>query len=164
MPRITGEAAARGTAFHEWVAASSEQLALIPDWDQALDADRVADDELGELIAGYRTTPYAHMTPVAVETEIAVRVGAMVVRGVIDAVFQHPDGSWEVVDWKTNRAQTADPLQLSIYRLGWAQQTGAALDQVRQRSSTSATGRWCVRRCSRPMNWRTCWLRGRTKP
>src|SRR5690606_32892429 len=70
MPRITGEAAARGTAFHEWVAASYEQLALIPEWDQAPDAERVDDDQLGELIAGYRSTPYATMTPVAVETEI----------------------------------------------------------------------------------------------
>ena len=130
MPRVTGEAAARGTAFHEWVAASHEQLALIPEWDQALDADRVDDDELGELIAGYRSTPYATMTPVAVETEIAVRVGAMVVRGVIDAVFQYPDGTFDIVDWKTNRTQTADPLQLSVYRLGWAQQTGAALDRI----------------------------------
>jgi DNA helicase-2/ATP-dependent DNA helicase PcrA len=130
MPRITPEAAARGTAFHEWVAASHEQLALIPDWDLAPDADRVEDDDLAELIAGYRTTAYAAMTPVAVETEISVRLGAMVVRGVIDAVFHHPDGSWEIVDWKTNREQTADPLQLSVYRLGWAQQQGIPLDRV----------------------------------
>jgi DNA helicase-2/ATP-dependent DNA helicase PcrA len=70
------------------------------------------------------------MTPVAVETEISVRIGAMVVRGVIDAVFQYPDGRWEIVDWKTNRAQTADPLQLSVYRMGWAQQTGSDPEQI----------------------------------
>lgn len=131
MPRVTGEAAARGIAFHEWVAASHEQLALIPDWDLAPDAARAEGDELAELIAGYRSTPYAAMTPVAVEAEISVRLGAMVVRGVIDAVFQHPDGTWEIVDWKTNRAQTADPLQLSVYRLGWSQQMGVPLDAIR---------------------------------
>src|SRR5690606_40594293 len=98
--------------------------------DRAREAERVDDAQLGELLDCYRSTPYATMTPVAVETELAVRVGAMVVRGVIDAVFQYPDGTFDVVDWKTNRAQTADPLQLSVYRLGWAQQTGASLDRV----------------------------------
>ena len=51
-------------------------------------------------------------------------------RGVIDAVFQHPDGTWDVVDWKTNREQTADPVQLAIYRLGWAQRVGVEPDEV----------------------------------
>jgi len=130
MPRITGEAAARGTAFHEWVAASHEQLALIPDWDLAPDADRTSDAELADLIEGYRRTPYAHLVPAAVETEISVHVAGLVVRGVIDAVFQHPDGTWEVVDWKTNREHSADPLQLSLYRLGWAQQVGVDPEEV----------------------------------
>lgn len=131
MPRIADEAAVRGTAFHEWVAASSEQLSLIPDWDLAEDAARAGDGDLADLIAGYRTTPYAHMLPVVTESEISVRIGQTVVRGVIDAVFQHPDGSWEVVDWKTSREQSADSLQLSIYRLGWAQEVGVAPEQVR---------------------------------
>jgi DNA helicase-2/ATP-dependent DNA helicase PcrA len=28
------------------------------------------------------------------------------------------------VDWKTNRAATADPLQLAVYRLAWAEMNG----------------------------------------
>jgi DNA helicase-2/ATP-dependent DNA helicase PcrA len=50
---------------------------------------------------------------------------------VIDAVYRHEDGTWEVVDWKTNREQSADPLQLSVYRLAWAQRAGAAIEDVR---------------------------------
>jgi len=129
MPKVSSMAARRGTAFHEWVAASHQQLSLLPDWELAEDADR-ADDDLSDLIEGYRRTPYAHMTPVASETEVTVRIAGLTVRGVIDAVFCHPDGTWEVVDWKTTRAQSSDPLQLAIYRLGWAERVGVAPEQV----------------------------------
>lgn len=130
MPYATPEAAARGTAFHEWVAASHQQLSLVPEWEAAVDAELVPDAELDALIDGYRRTVYADMVPVATETEVSVKVAGMVVRGVIDAVFQHPDGVWEVVDWKTNRAQTADPLQLAVYRAGWARRVGVPPEDV----------------------------------
>jgi DNA helicase II / ATP-dependent DNA helicase PcrA len=35
------------------------------------------------------------------------------------------------VDWKTNRAQTADPLQLAVYRVAWAELKGVPVDHVR---------------------------------
>ena len=44
--------------------------------------------------------------------------------GRIDAVFSSAPGTFEVVDWKTNKKATADPLQLSIYRLAWAELNG----------------------------------------
>lgn len=131
MPRISNPGAARGTAFHQWVAATQQQLSLIPEWDLAADSDLAAATDLAELIAGYRRTRYAGMTPYAVETEVAVSIGGTVVRGVIDAVFQHDDGTWEVVDWKTNREHTADPVQLAVYRLAWAQQVGVPVAAVR---------------------------------
>lgn len=131
MPRITTGAARRGTAFHEWVAASHQQLSLLPEWDLAADAELAGDDELAEFVAGYSSTPYAQLVPFAVETEVAVPVGGAVVRGVIDAVYQHDDGSWEVVDWKTSRSQNADALQLAIYRAGWAAQMGVDPADVR---------------------------------
>ena len=51
-------------------------------------------------------------------------------RGRIDAVYEDGDG-FLVVDWKTNRSQTADPLQLAIYRIAWAELTGVDLSRVR---------------------------------
>lgn len=36
-----------------------------------------------------------------------------------------------VVDWKTNRARSADPLQLAIYRVAWAELAGVPVEQVR---------------------------------
>ncbi|MGI3782430.1 MAG: PD-(D/E)XK nuclease family protein, partial [Janthinobacterium lividum] len=66
------------------------------------------------------------------------------VRGRIDAVYAAADGAagvgfpvevppgtrFLVVDWKTGRADSGDPLQLAIYRLAWAEATGMDLDEV----------------------------------
>ena len=40
-------------------------------------------------------------------------------------------GGFLVVDWKTSRHETSDPLQLALYRLAWSELTGTPLDQVR---------------------------------
>lgn len=54
-----------------------------------------------------------------------------VVRGRIDAVYREPGtGAYEIVDWKTSHLRTADPLQLAIYRLAWAEQHGLDPDEV----------------------------------
>ena len=59
---------------------------------------------------------------VAVEPPFALVLAGQVVRGRIDAVYAEPTTArFLLVDWKTNRAQTADPLQLAIYRLAWAE-------------------------------------------
>ena len=34
------------------------------------------------------------------------------------------------VDWKTNRDQDADPLQLAIYRIAWAELVGVPVESV----------------------------------
>jgi ATP-dependent DNA helicase UvrD/PcrA len=35
-----------------------------------------------------------------------------------------------VVDWKTGRSDAADPLQLAIYRLAWAEAYGLPVEQI----------------------------------
>jgi DNA helicase-2/ATP-dependent DNA helicase PcrA len=37
---------------------------------------------------------------------------------------------YRVVDWKTNQSDTADPLQLAVYRLAWAEICSLPVDQV----------------------------------
>jgi DNA helicase-2/ATP-dependent DNA helicase PcrA len=57
-----------------------------------------------------------------------------VVRGRIDAVYEEPVDErpgYLLVDWKTNRRQDADPLQLAIYRVAWAELMGVDPAQVR---------------------------------
>ena len=66
----------------------------------------------------------------AVEPAFALVLGGQVVRGRIDAVYADGDG-FLLVDWKTNRAQTADPLQLAVYRLAWAELHDVPLERVR---------------------------------
>jgi DNA helicase-2/ATP-dependent DNA helicase PcrA len=69
-----------------------------------------------------------------VESPFQLSVAGRVVRGRIDAVYRE-DGAegttYEIVDWKTSRTRTADPLQLAVYRLAWAEQQGVPLASVR---------------------------------
>ena len=56
----------------------------------------------------------------------------MLVRGRIDAVFADDRRRLDVVDWKTGRRRAraeaaAAAVQLAVYRLAWAQLTGAPL-------------------------------------
>ncbi|WP_370288695.1 ATP-dependent DNA helicase [Nocardioides sp.] len=144
MPRPPAPAARFGTRFHAWVESRFGQLGLF-DTDELdgradLGLSDVADEvELKELIASFENGAFASRVPAAVEAPFALvlqRPGGagQVVRGRIDAVYEEPAGSearFLVVDWKTSARQNADPLQLSIYRLAWAELTGVPLQQVR---------------------------------
>ena len=83
------------------------------------------------VIEPFEEGPFADRVPHAVEAPFALVLAGQVVRGRIDAVYEEPDGGFLVVDWKTNRSGTADPLQLAIYRLAWAELRGVPLEQVR---------------------------------
>jgi DNA helicase-2/ATP-dependent DNA helicase PcrA len=68
-----------------------------------------------------------------VEAPFQLAIAGRVVRGRIDAVYKEGDGeetTYEIVDWKTNRSRTADPLQLAVYRLAWAEQQGVPPESV----------------------------------
>jgi DNA helicase-2/ATP-dependent DNA helicase PcrA len=56
------------------------------------------------------------------------------VPGRIDAVFSSLDADGleriEVVDWKTSTKHDSDPLQLSIYRVAYAELMGLPLERV----------------------------------
>jgi DNA helicase-2/ATP-dependent DNA helicase PcrA len=76
-------------------------------------------DELGE--------------PVWFERSFSFQLGPHVIRGRVDRVDRRPDGSYEVIDYKTGRSKTAAELQsdvqLSIYQMGaresWGVETSA---------------------------------------
>ena len=68
--------------------------------------------------------------PAHVEVPVETRIGDVVVRGRIDAVFRDADGGWDLVDWKTGRRPSAAQLkvkavQLAVYRLAWARLKGS---------------------------------------
>ncbi|QPP06700.1 ATP-dependent helicase [Streptomyces bathyalis] len=154
MPRPPQPAAARrGTRFHAWVESRFEELTLPmlgPDelpgaGEEAVgssgpggsddEPDGIADErDLAALKEAFQRSPYAHRTPYRVEEPFQLELAGRVVRGRIDAVYRDvaPDGTatYDIVDWKTGRARDADPLQLSVYRLAWAEKQRVPLESV----------------------------------
>ncbi|MEU2240639.1 UvrD-helicase domain-containing protein [Streptomyces sp. NPDC018338] len=139
MPKPPQPAARRGTRFHAWVESRFEELPLpflgpeeLPGGEDFAGEPEILDErDLDSLKEAFARTPYAHRSPYRVEVPVHLTLGGRVVRGRIDAVYRDPDtGAYEIVDWKTSHHRTADPLQLAIYRLAWAEQHGLAPDDV----------------------------------
>lgn len=135
MPRPPQPAARRGTRFHAWVESRFEELPLpmlgpdeLPGGDES-DAEIADERDLAALKEAFERTPYARRTPYRVETPFQITLAGRVIRGRIDAVYRTGD-TYEIVDWKTTRAHTADPLQLAVYRLAWAELHNLPLTDV----------------------------------
>lgn len=132
VPREPQPAARRGTRFHAWVESLFAPLPLIgPDelpgaGEQEIDGE----EDLQALKEAFLASPYGDRTPYRVEAPFQIMLAGRVVRGRIDAVYRDGDGGYEVVDWKTGRNRTADPLQLAVYRLAWAELTGTPPEKV----------------------------------
>ncbi|MDI3389248.1 ATP-dependent DNA helicase [Streptomyces sp. B-S-A8] len=142
MPRPPQPAARRGTRFHAWIESRFEALALPmldPDELPGADAEIADERDLETLKEAFEHTPYAYRTPYRVEAPFQLAIAGRVIRGRIDAVYR-ADGSgpgdgaatsYEIVDWKTGHGGAADPLQLAIYRLAWAEQHGLPAEAVK---------------------------------
>src|ERR687893_217890 len=71
--------------------------------------------------------------PVWFERSFAFKLGPHLLRGRVDRVDRHPDGSYELIDYKTGKAKSASELredvQLSLYQMGaresWRLETSA---------------------------------------
>ncbi len=136
MPQPPAPAARFGTRFHAWVEARFGQQQLIDSDELPGRADAEIDDadDLAALVAAFESGPFADRAPHAVEAPFALVLDGQVVRGRIDAVYaEQVDGQpgFLVVDWKTGRGRSADPLQLAVYRLAWAELTGVPVERVR---------------------------------
>jgi ATP-dependent DNA helicase UvrD/PcrA len=143
MPRPPRQAARRGTRFHAWVESRFEELALpmlgpdeLPGGDPEEDLEIRDERELAALKEAFGRTPFASRTPYRIEAPFQLKLAGRVIRGRIDAVYRKPgpagpdSDTYEIVDWKTTRRQDADPLQLAIYRLAWAERHGLPLAAV----------------------------------
>ena len=120
MPVRPSAAATRGTRFHTWVEERLGQRPLFEEVPGAADDELFTEEELVELQRGFLQTSYADRIPFAVEVPFSIVVNGLVLKGRIDAVYRDGD-RWEVVDWKTGVAESADPMQLAIYRHAWSQ-------------------------------------------
>lgn len=131
MPRRPSAAARFGTRFHAWVESRFGQQQLLDpeDLPGRAETDIVDGDDLAAVIAAFEAGPFADRVPVAVEQPFSLVLAGRVVRGRIDAVYAEGDG-YLVVDWKTGQREAADPLQLALYRLAWAETAGVPLERV----------------------------------
>jgi DNA helicase-2/ATP-dependent DNA helicase PcrA len=81
----------------------------------------------------WRQNAASESEPVWFERSFAFKLGPHLLRGRVDRVDRHPDGSFELIDYKTGKAKTADELredvQLSLYQMGaresWRLETSA---------------------------------------
>jgi len=147
MPRAPSRSARFGTRFHHWVeryfgnqlahGGLGQQQLIDPD-DLPDRADSGTHDEkaLRELCEAFAAGRFGSTVPYAIEAPFSIVIGGRLIRGRIDAVYRHPTRSasggqeFQVVDWKTGRAETADPLQLAIYRLAWAEAQGLPVEEI----------------------------------
>ena len=137
VPREPGMSARKGTAFHAWVEEYFGAAGML-DLGEAAGSDDHIDAAYGldSMVETFRQSEWANRAPAHVEVPVETRIGDVVVRGRIDAVFRDADGGWDLVDWKTGRRPSAAQLktkavQLAVYRLAWARLKGVPLEQVR---------------------------------
>jgi DNA helicase II / ATP-dependent DNA helicase PcrA len=136
-PRRRNQHAELGTAFHAWVEARLGVQPLIADDELpgAADESIGSHAELSAMKVAFERLEYARRTPAGLEVPFSLAIAGRLIRGRIDAVFaagpDAPPGQlWEVVDWKTSKHDEADPLQLAIYRLAWADLVGVPIEAV----------------------------------
>jgi DNA helicase-2/ATP-dependent DNA helicase PcrA len=137
MPRPPARQARRGTEFHRWLEERFGQQRLIGDDDLFAEPAEEPDAGLAELRARFEAGEWGGRWPREVEVPFDTLIGDRQVRGRIDAVFEDPDGGFDVVDWKTGQPprgaaeKEAVTVQLAAYRLAWAALADAPLDRVR---------------------------------
>lgn len=152
MPVQPSRRATLGTRFHAWVEerfrhqgtldVEVEEVEGIAVGRHRSEADDAMLAEFDLLCRAFRAGRFADRQPLALELPFALSLGGRLVRGRIDAVYRQPAGAdtdYLVVDWKTHRGGTADPLQLALYRLAVARVYGVEVDRI-------AAGFYYVRR------------------
>jgi DNA helicase II / ATP-dependent DNA helicase PcrA len=136
LPKKPQPAALRGTMFHRYV--EDKLGSLLPG--TLFDPDDASPDEPSELSieawqAKFDASEFATLTPVAIEAELHVPLGAHIIICKIDAVFPTQTGV-RIIDWKTGKPPAnadeleAKSLQLSAYRIAWSRWSGLPLENI----------------------------------
>lgn len=81
--------------------------------------------------AAWLDSRFSSLVPTAVELPVVLTIDGVYLKGKVDALYEHPDGSWEVVDVKTGPLPDESQwLQLEAYALALASD-GRRLDDCR---------------------------------
>jgi DNA helicase-2/ATP-dependent DNA helicase PcrA len=145
MPRQPSRSARFGTRFHHWLeryfgarlphgGLGQQQLVDLDDLPDRADFGTHDEEELRELCDAFAAGRFGNTVPYAIEAPFSIWIAGRLIRGRIDAVYrgtsESRDAQFQVVDWKTGRAESADPLQLAIYRLAWAETYGLQVSEI----------------------------------
>jgi DNA helicase-2/ATP-dependent DNA helicase PcrA len=127
MPAAPVRQARRGTRFHAWVEALFGDRPLLEPDDLPGAGDEVlVDEDLAALQEKFLASEWGTRRPHVVEAPFELVVGGRLIRGRIDAVYR-TDTGFDVIDYKTGAVPddfVAAALQLSVYRLAWADLAG----------------------------------------
>ena len=115
-----------GTLFHGWVEANFAVAGEVED-----------DYRLGisALQETFKASRWANLTPLSVEQEIHLTIGAHTFICKLDAVFETETGV-EIIDWKTGQSPLDDEdermksLQLALYRMAYARLTDTPIETI----------------------------------
>ncbi|WP_433244894.1 UvrD-helicase domain-containing protein [Streptosporangium sp. CA-135522] len=138
VPKKPTPLARRGTSFHRWLESRWGQQRLLDELELPGSSDdfEETDLHLDELCDRFEESEWAGREPLDVEVPFETMIADRLVRGRMDAVFELPDGRYEVVDWKTGRrprgkkAEAAAAVQLAAYRMAWSHLAAVPLDHV----------------------------------
>ena len=133
MPDHSNPFAKLGSEFHQWLERHFQISTLFDD--EAFDPAPIADVPLKELQSKWLASEWADRRPVGVEVGFETVLDGLVVKGRIDAVYQGPDGRFEVIDWKSGRERSGEQLadaaiQLALYRLAYAKLHKISLREI----------------------------------
>jgi len=134
LPQKPYRQALRGTLFHTYV---EEHFAHKPLYPLGGIEEELESDTLGleDWVAAFEASPFATMSPLAIEQELHLPLAGHLVVCKIDAVFPGDTGP-HIVDWKTGAMPSDDAdirakaLQLAAYRAAWSQWSGEPEDTI----------------------------------
>jgi DNA helicase-2/ATP-dependent DNA helicase PcrA len=134
MPMRPEPQARRGSRFHTWVEQLYGAVPLLePDDLPGAGDESLSDADLTDLQERFLADGWGDRRPVAVEQPFELVVGGRLIRGRIDAIYARDGGGFDVIDFKTGRVPSdfaAASLQLSVYRLAWADLAGVDPEKV----------------------------------
>ncbi|HEX2267132.1 MAG TPA: ATP-dependent DNA helicase, partial [Actinomycetota bacterium] len=162
LPRFSGPAARLGTQLHAWIERKSSGQTSLLELDEAPDltAEELAGSpgKLERLQKVFNDSRFATAPPLYAERPFLLYLERFVVNGRIDAIYGHPDGPWEVVDYKTGTPPSADDvlagLQLDLYALACTEVWGKKPEDVRLTYFYLSTGEEVTRQAGDPAETR----------
>lgn len=129
LPRRGSAAATIGTIVHRWIETRHGPQGVLLDETVSVDGGD-GPNIVAALKDSFAASRYAEFVPAAAEAPFELVVAGHLIRGRVDAVYRHADGTLEVVDFKTGRPPSeGDPsaeTQLLIYAVAavdaWSEQ------------------------------------------